>query len=107
MNRDASMNAALERLRAERVHHKQTSDFQIKVGPYNFYPGKGTIFMDRAPKARPERGLDNFVTLLRKLKERNPRLFEMKETFRPSPQNPSKQLWPLGIRKRLRASFVD
>ena len=48
--------------------------------------------MDLDSKARPERGLDNFVALLRKLKDRNPRLFEMRETFRPSPQSPRNQL---------------
>ncbi len=72
------MNSALERLRTERIRHKQTSEYQIKVGPYNFYPGKGTIFMDSDREARPERGLDAFVVLLRKLKDRNPHLMERK-----------------------------
>jgi hypothetical protein len=110
MNRDAHMNAALERLRAERIRHTQTSDYQIKVGSYNYYPGKGTIFMDRDPKARPERGLDNFIALLRKLKDRNPRLFEMNETFRPSPQSPSNQLdirEAFGDPEEAAPSFVD
>jgi len=84
MNRTAHMNLALERLRTERILHKQTSEFQIKVGSYSFYPGKGTIYMDLDREARPERGLDTFIALLRKLKDRNPRLFEMKETSRRS-----------------------
>jgi hypothetical protein len=69
------MIAALERLRAERIRHKQTSEFQIKVGPYNYYPGKGTIFMDRDLGARPERGLDKFIRLVCKLRDRNPCAF--------------------------------
>lgn len=69
------MNDALERLRAERIRYKQTSEFQIKVGPYNYYPGKGTIFMDRDRAARPERGLDNFIRLVCKLRDRNPSTF--------------------------------
>jgi hypothetical protein len=72
------MSFALERLGVERVRHKQTSEFQIKVGPYNYYPGKGTIFIDGDREARPERGLESFITLLRKLQNRNPRLFENK-----------------------------
>lgn len=70
------MSSALARLRSERVRHEQTSEYQIKVGPYNFYPGKGTIFMDGDREARPERGLDEFVVLLRKLEARNPHLTE-------------------------------
>ncbi|MEY9180577.1 hypothetical protein [Bradyrhizobium sp. USDA 313] len=77
------MNSALERLRTERVRHQQTSEYQIKVGPYNFYPGKGTIFMDGDREARPERGLDEFVALLRKLKARNPHLTERKVSREP------------------------
>lgn len=79
MNRERSspdMNIALERLAAERIQHEQTSAFQIKVGPFNFYPGKGTIYMDGDQKARPERGLENFLALITKLRDRNPRAFE-------------------------------
>jgi len=34
------MSLALKRLCAERIRHKQTSDYQIKVGPY-FLSGQG------------------------------------------------------------------
>ena len=67
MNSDRNspkISSALERLRADRIPHKQTSEFQMKVGPYNFYPGKGTIFMDRDVKARPERGIESFIPRL-------------------------------------------
>lgn len=76
----SQMNSALERLRAERIRHQQTSEYQIKVGPYNFYPGKGTIFVDGEEGVRPERGLDSFVALLRKLKDHNLPLLERKGT---------------------------
>ncbi|QQO14788.1 hypothetical protein JJB99_00905 [Bradyrhizobium diazoefficiens] len=79
----SQMNSALERLRAERIRHQQTSEYQIKVGPYNFYPGKGTIFMDGDREAHPERGLDEFVALLRKLKARNPNVTEQKVSREP------------------------
>lgn len=87
MKRGAEMNSALERLRAERIGHRQTSEYQIKVGPYNFYPTKGKIFVDGEQEARPERGLDYFITLLRKLKDRSPRLYELKETSSREPVN--------------------
>jgi hypothetical protein len=70
------MRIALERLAAERIRHAQTSKFQIKVGPYNFYPGKGTIYLDGELEARSERGLEEFLGLLAKVRARNPRLVE-------------------------------
>ena len=72
------MRRALHRLRAEGIQYKQTSDFQIKVGPYNFYPGKGTIFMDKEVEARVERGLDNFVNIVSKLRDRRPPHFVLR-----------------------------
>lgn len=80
------MSSALARLRSERVRHEQRSEYQIKVGPYNFYPGRGTIFMDGDREARPERGLDEFVVLLRKLEARNPHLTERKVSREPALQ---------------------
>ena len=76
------MSLALKRLCAERIRHKQTSDYQIKVGPYNFYPGKGTIFLDGDREARPERGIEAFIKMMLKLKERDPRLVERKQVIR-------------------------
>jgi hypothetical protein len=70
------MNFALERLAAERIRHRQTSEFQIKVGSFNFYPDKETIYMDGERKARPERGLESFLALIAKVRARNPRAFE-------------------------------
>lgn len=84
------MSSALARLRSERVRHEQTSEYQIKVGPYNFYPGKGTIFMDGDREARPERGLDEFVALLRKLEARNTQLTERSVSCEPNLQNGTK-----------------
>jgi hypothetical protein len=70
------MEGALERLTAEGIRHEQTSDFQIKVGPYNFYPDKGTIFVDQDREARPERGIEDFLALLVKVRARNPGMFK-------------------------------
>jgi hypothetical protein len=78
------MKAAMERLDAEGVRYKQTTAFQLKVGPYNFYPDTGRIYADREPKSRAERGLEHFLTIVRKLRDGNPR------TFRRSPANSNK-----------------
>lgn len=82
------MNAALKQLATERIGHKQTSQFQIKVGPYNFYPGKGTIFIDGDREARPERGLDAFIALIGKVRTRNARAFEYKPARDKLPEDP-------------------
>jgi hypothetical protein len=76
---------ALERLRLEKIHHRQTSEFQIKVGPYNFYPNSGTIFMDRDSKARPERGLDDFIAIVGKLRVQTPHRFRHNAPAEPRP----------------------
>jgi hypothetical protein len=67
----------------ERIRHQQTSEYRITVGPYNFYPGKSTIFMDGEERVQAERELDSFAALLRKLKDRNPPLLERKGTSHP------------------------
>lgn len=64
------MRRALEQLRTAGIIHRQTSDHQIKVGPYNFYPVKGTIYLDKERSARPERGLDSFIKIISKLRKR-------------------------------------
>ena len=74
------MRLAMERLDAERVRYKKTTAFQLKVGPYNFYPGKCTIYMDGDQKFRPERGLDHFLMIVRKLRDRNPRTVQRNNT---------------------------
>jgi hypothetical protein len=82
------MNIALERLAAERIRHEQTSAFQIKVGPFNFYPGKGTIYMDGDQKARPERGLEAFIALISQVRTRNAHAFEYKPARDSLPKGP-------------------
>jgi hypothetical protein len=76
------MNLAIDRLNAEHIRHEQTTDYQLKVGPYNFYPGTGTIFLDGASDRQPERGLENFLLLIRKLRKRNPHAFQKRATTR-------------------------
>ncbi|UGA43020.1 hypothetical protein HU230_0032820 [Bradyrhizobium quebecense] len=65
------MNSAIKRLTALGIRHQQTSPFQIKVGPYNFYPNKGTIYLDGAKTALTERGLEKFLTILNNVRTLN------------------------------------
>lgn len=90
MNQNADdndkMKLAMEHLDAESIRYKVKTAFQLKVGPYSFYPGKGTIYMDGDLESRPERGLEHFLTIVRKLRELNPRTFQRKNTAQTFPK---------------------
>jgi hypothetical protein len=43
------------------VRVQRTSKFQLKVGPINFWPNRGTITIDGKPPLK-EKGLDEFLT---------------------------------------------
>lgn len=80
MNQDQEdkMHEARAYLDDERVRYTQPSEHHLKVGPYNFWPNSGTIYLDGAKSKEPERGLQRFVEIIRKLKERNANKFEKK-----------------------------
>lgn len=65
LDNSPAMRQAIAALGREGVHFKQTSGHQLKVGPFSFYPGKGTIFRDTEIRARDEKGLPAFLRLLR------------------------------------------
>ncbi len=46
---DILMREAMESLDAQGIRFKKPTAFQLKVGLYSFYPGKGTIYLDGAP----------------------------------------------------------
>lgn len=60
-----AMHQASAALARAGVHFQQPSGFQLKVGPFSFYPTKGTIFRDGETGARNERGLPAFLLILR------------------------------------------
>lgn len=66
------MTEAKEALRELSVQYEATTPYQIKVGAYSFYPGRGTIYMDGAEKALAEKGLVEFIKVLGRLRSRNP-----------------------------------
>lgn len=68
---DTLMREAMESLDAEGIRFRRLTSFQLKVGLYSFYPGKGTIYLDGAPQARAERGLQCFIELVRRASKSN------------------------------------
>jgi len=70
---DILMREAMESLDAQGIRFKKPTAFQLKVGLYSFYPGKGTIYLDGAPQARPERGLERFLELVQRATKSNSR----------------------------------
>jgi hypothetical protein len=66
-----AMKAAIKRLKREGIHFERVSPHQLKVEEFNYYPGKGTIFVDQELKARQEKGLGAFIALVRARRERD------------------------------------
>ena len=64
-NNSAKMNHTIEQLTAQGIHFDQPTRFQIKVGHFNFYPDRGTIYVDGESKGRRERGFETFLELLK------------------------------------------
>jgi hypothetical protein len=60
----AAIAAAEAWLRARGVPYRRPSPHHLKVGSVNFYPGKGTIFVDREAARRREIGLSGLQQVL-------------------------------------------
>lgn len=45
----------------------RATEHQLKIGEANFYPGKGTVFVDGETTRRKETGLDALAEVLREL----------------------------------------
>jgi hypothetical protein len=56
---------AIEWLTREGIPFERPGTYQLKCGPFNFYPTRGTIILDGHTKRLPQRGLDSFIALLR------------------------------------------
>lgn len=57
---------ALAWLEAEGIQPERPTEHQIKVGAINYYPGKGTIYLDGAKRICDEKGLEGLITILRR-----------------------------------------
>jgi hypothetical protein len=65
------MRAAVDQLQSQGVGFIRPTPFQLKIGDINFYPDKGTIYLDDRGKALKERGLPVLLEILARLRERN------------------------------------
>lgn len=53
-------------LEAENISFWRPSHYQLKVAHINFYPDKGTIHIDGAPRANQQRGFKEFQEMILK-----------------------------------------
>lgn len=61
---DDPMQTAIIALQARGFNPRQTSEHQLKLGSWNFWPSKGTITRDGQHGRHPESGLEAFVKVL-------------------------------------------
>lgn len=61
-----SMQDAMLALSKAGVDYELCTAFQIKVGDWNYYAAKGTIYRDGDAAPRPQRGITAFLKLLSK-----------------------------------------
>ncbi len=59
------MRDAIEALNAEGVRFSRPTQYQLKIGDLNFYPGTGRIFRDGEDKAWDQQGLTVLISYLR------------------------------------------
>ena len=62
------MRKAINALNGAKINYERKNEYHLKVGKFNFYPVKGTIYCDRDKKPLCERGLDAFMHILEKEK---------------------------------------
>ena len=70
---EREMAIALKEIEEAGYRPVKCSPHQLKVGPYNYYPAKRTIFKDGDKRALPQRGLNEFIRLLEQDSEFRPR----------------------------------
>jgi hypothetical protein len=59
-----SVQAVCQWLDTQKIPYQQMTEYQIKIGRINFYPGKGTCFRDGDKTRYPINGLDGLKLLL-------------------------------------------
>jgi hypothetical protein len=63
-----AIRTAMDALLLRGFDFHQPSPNHLKIGPYNFYPGTGTIYRDGDRRSLPERGLKTFMQMIRRFK---------------------------------------
>ena len=70
------MRDAIEALNAEGVRFSRPTQYQLKVGDINFYPGTGRIFRDGEDKAWEQQGLSALISYLREKRSPTGKIIE-------------------------------
>lgn len=60
---DLALEDAMAWLDTKGITYLFKKPYQLKIGPINFWPGRGTITVDGETGKRPEKGLDGLRTL--------------------------------------------
>ncbi|MDD4911062.1 MAG: hypothetical protein PHP57_02095 [Sideroxydans sp.] len=63
-NAAIAMAEAVAWLNQNGIRFESLPPYQLKIGPLNFWPRRGTITFDGEDQKRPENGLDGLVLLL-------------------------------------------
>ena len=63
------MRKAINALNGAKINYERKNKHQLKIGKYNFYPRKGTIYCDGDKGPLCERGLDAFMHIFEETKE--------------------------------------
>lgn len=63
-NAAIAMAEAVAWLNQNGIRFESLPPYQLKIGPLNFWPGRGTITFDGEDQKRPEKGLDGLMLLL-------------------------------------------
>jgi hypothetical protein len=67
---ESEMRDAMDELTGAGIRFARKSPYQLKIGPWNYYPSKGTIHRDGDKKALKARGLRALLDLISDQKNR-------------------------------------
>jgi len=77
---DLAMKDAIAWLDTQDVPYLFLPPYQIKIGPINFWPGRGTITVDGEVGKRQEKGLDGLRSLFLSV-QTDPVRFQLQPSF--------------------------
>jgi hypothetical protein len=73
----SKMQQAIEWLENQGYSFSRPTEWQLKIGLFNFYPDRGTILRDGDRHSHPRRGLSALQELLERSRERPTSTFDM------------------------------
>lgn len=104
-NAAIAMAEAVAWLNQNGIRFESLPPYQLKIGPLNFWPVRGTITFDGEDQKRPEKGLDGLALLLE-----SDRMYSCRHYWQPLTEevqvNPFRQIEIAGLpSKNARVSF--